>query len=92
MSKDDEIPKHRSYKNTRRWCKGKVGVEHKPIWIDKSKYDIHYSYEYSCQVCQKILNSYHEWRDSSSLYQYSKPEYERPIIGSIEPLKKKDKE
>jgi len=26
--RDDEVPKHRSSKNTKKWCKGKVGVQH----------------------------------------------------------------
>ncbi len=31
---DDEVPKHRNSRKTRRWCKGKVGVEHKPKCVD----------------------------------------------------------
>lgn len=28
--RDDEVMPHKSKKNTRRWCKGKVGREHTP--------------------------------------------------------------
>ena len=84
--------KHKSKKNTRKWCKGKEGREHKPIWVDKSKYEFHFHCEYVCQACQKILNSYREWKDESSLHFLSDNKYyERPTIGSSEPLKKKEK-
>lgn len=28
--KNDEVAAHKSKKNTKQWCKGKVGVEHQP--------------------------------------------------------------
>jgi hypothetical protein len=31
MTEDQEILPHKSRKNTRRWCKGKVGREHSPV-------------------------------------------------------------
>lgn len=37
MIEDDEIPKYRSKKNTKKWCKGKVGVEHKTKWVKGSE-------------------------------------------------------
>ena len=32
--RDDEIPRPRSSRKTRKWCKGKVGVEHTPKCFD----------------------------------------------------------
>ena len=86
---DDEIPKHRSKKNTRKWCKGKEGIEHKPIWQeDKKRNWIASVYlQFVCQVCGKELDSYFEWKNIV----LRKNEYERPTIGSTEPLKKKVK-
>jgi hypothetical protein len=89
IPEESEVPKHKSSKNTRKWCKGKEGKEHNPIWVDKSKYEFHYRYEYVCQTCQKILGSYWEWKEGSSLYKHGSLYYERPTIGSSEPLKKK---
>lgn len=33
------IPKHQAKKNTKRWCRGKVGVEHRFEWIHDTRYD-----------------------------------------------------
>jgi hypothetical protein len=85
---DDEIPKHRSTKKTRKWCKGKEGKAHQPIWEKNLKFSWSESIWliYRCQVCLKELDSYYQGkflnRDNI---------YEQPLIGSSEPLKLKDK-
>lgn len=84
---EDETPKHRSKKNTRRWCKGKVGREHIPVWIKNNKYAMIKDAEwldYVCQDCKKVLDSWF----SISWMQTNKSE--KPVVGSTEPLKKKE--
>lgn len=83
---NDEIPKHQSKKNTRRWCKGKVGVLHKPMWKSHPRYTFRNEtdetrwFVFACQVCDKELDRF---------YPGMQTRYERPKIGSVEPLKKK---
>jgi hypothetical protein len=54
------VPKHRSGKNTRRWCGGKVGREHKSTcmvkrtWNDKVRW-----YVLACTECGKELDHYY---------------------------------
>jgi DNA-directed RNA polymerase subunit RPC12/RpoP len=88
MTKDDEIPKHRSKKNTKKWCKGKEGKMHQPIWEKNDKF--HWSKSiwlvYRCQVCSKEIDNYYQGK-----FLNRDNEYECPTIGSSEPLKLKDK-
>lgn len=35
-----DVPKHRSSKDTRSWCKGKVGRPHVPVWV-QSRIQVH---------------------------------------------------
>lgn len=85
---DDEIPKHRSKKNTKKWCKGKEGREHQPIWEENKKYSIPQSIWliYRCTQCNKEIDFYYEGK-----YLNRSTGYERPIIGSNEPLKVKER-
>jgi hypothetical protein len=89
MHKDDEIPKHKSRKNTRKWCKGKEGVEHQPIWEKNEKFSWTEStwLVYRCQRCAKEIETYYEGK-----FLNLDAAYERPQIGSREPLKLKDKQ
>jgi len=88
IDKDDEIPKHRSKKNTKKWCKGKEGKVHQPIWEKNDKYSWSQSLwlVYRCKECGKEINSYYEGK-----FLNPNSAYERPEIGSSEPLKLKDK-
>jgi hypothetical protein len=85
-----EVPKHQSKKNTRKWCKGKVGVLHQPKWRAwtklpyRGKVDDSTSLEFVCERCGKSLDFWVAWQGLDSAY-------ERPTIGSSEPLKKKTK-
>lgn len=82
MNFDDEIPKHRSKKNTRKWCKGKVGKEHHYTWKkDKDFYAIKLL-QYSCDFCGKVERVF---------YKFDERWYETPQEGSHEPLKEKVK-
>ncbi len=61
-SRDGETPRHRSGKDTKKWCRGKVGIEHKlevftinngiGMWLEKSR-------ELACVVCGKVLDRYY---------------------------------
>ena len=84
---DDEIPKHRSKKNTRKWCKGKEGKVHKPIWEEDAKRSWSKSIWliYRCTECFKEIEYYYEGKWMSN-----HQKYERPQIGSSEPLKLKE--
>ena len=67
-------------KNTRKWCKGKIGIEHKPIWVE-SRGSVFIA-RFSCQACSKIIDYY---VDVESFWKY-----EKPVIGTNIPLKEKD--
>lgn len=45
-------------KNMRRWCKGKVGVEHKPVYRLWRCFGIHTYYHWICERCGKQLWGY----------------------------------
>lgn len=49
---NDEIPKHRSSKDTKRWCKGKVGREHDYVWVAYRPFE-RPSFDASIQECSK---------------------------------------
>ena len=89
--KDDETPKHRSTKNRKKWCGGKVGREHDPMWEDNKRVNSNSVcwYEYICQRCHKSLDTYwrfEQWPESLSHHHT----YEQPVLGSREPLKKRE--
>lgn len=56
-----EIPKHSSKKDTKRWCRGKVGVEHMPKlmgWMETKNYDPINKWDlkvWICESCKKHL-------------------------------------
>jgi hypothetical protein len=51
--KDDEIPKHRSNKDTKRWCLGKVGRKHDKQWVEDTSWRLFKdpSVVYSVEIC-----------------------------------------
>ena len=57
---EPEVPRHKgSKKNTKKWCKGKKGVEHtsilrKKTWRTGEERVLYYSNE--CEKCGKHLN------------------------------------
>ncbi len=61
---EDIEPKHRSKKNTRKWCKGKVGVEHVGKWTKTVKWTVNNYYQKRCIHCNKVLEY---WWDSKWL-------------------------
>lgn len=71
-----EIPKHRSNKDTKKWCKGKIGVEHQlkcmvfSDLLDKSRALV-------CTECGKRLAYYfHPLPDSNGNYkEENKPDW-----------------
>lgn len=79
---DDEVPKHRSKKNTKRWCKGRVGIPHTPRWERRNKWAESLSSVFVCQQCRKELDYWFDlpWRNG----QKNVP----PEVGSTEPLKR----
>ena len=56
MCLEPQIVRHRSKKDTKRWCKGRVGIEHQyGDWVDIFP-DMHLGWridERRCGVCQK---------------------------------------
>ena len=60
----DDTMKHRSKKNTAKWCKGKVGKKHLTHWVHiySSTFDW---YELICTVCNKVCDN---WFTSSLFY------------------------
>jgi hypothetical protein len=56
---DSEVGKHRSSKNTRRWCKGVVGREHKPECVPHGEQSRGYDWRnWQCTACGKVLAHY----------------------------------
>ena len=79
-SAEEEVPKHQSRKkDTKRWCKGKVGHPHEPKWEGDS-----FSSTLICQRCRKHLDFYFGWLGE-------RKKWVAPVIGSSEPLKRKEK-
>ncbi len=94
---DDEIPKHRAKKNKKKWCKGRVGKEHDPMWMEDDRHiypnrdtrppGTIFRLIYKCQNCNKELDKWwvavgNEWWQKG---------YIKPEIGQREPMQKKDK-
>ena len=46
-----EVPRHRSSKDTRKWCRGKTGIEHR---VEVS-YDRPWGVVHFCSVCGKHI-------------------------------------
>lgn len=57
---EPEVPRHKgAKKNTKKWCKGKEGVEHIPVGKTKW-YGDRFGYSYNeCEKCGKRLS--YEW-------------------------------
>lgn len=60
-NRDEEPPKTKARKNKRKWCRGKIGVEHQPKWVYRTHY-VFTTIEYTCQVCGKVLDWGHVGR------------------------------
>lgn len=98
MSKDEEVPRHRSRKDRRKWCRGRVGVDHTPVWGRIVKYgsfgpslEKHDNWlEFKCQVCHKVLDTWSPWINGYGKKRRNPP-FARPVEGSSTPLKREDK-
>lgn len=69
---EEPVDRHigRKKKKTGKWCKGKVGTEHKGKWTIEKRYSFSKSVWYTkvCMVCKKNLNY---WIDDSKNPNYS---------------------
>ncbi len=82
-------------KKTRKWCKGKVGVEHQPAWHDwEGMRALFRGTEcpmlYECVHCQKRLDIWYplpRWYTGGTKSMWDSGP--RPEVGSTEPRKKK---
>jgi hypothetical protein len=50
-----EIEKPRSSKDTKRWCRGKVGALHVKKWLKSTKYTSEW-WDYRCGECGKVFD------------------------------------
>lgn len=56
---DHVDPKHRSSKDTKRWCRGKIGVEHDKQWLEvqegflRKRYALPYNEVFICTRCNR---------------------------------------
>jgi hypothetical protein len=64
VTDDDKPTPHRSHKDTKKWCRGKVGVEHKPEcfkfdagWVNAGSMAVAWR-ELVCTECGKKLASW----------------------------------
>ncbi len=51
-------PAHRSSKNKKRWCRGKVGVEHKLVVVVLRRFTLFPSLVRHCSTCGKEFGTY----------------------------------
>jgi hypothetical protein len=94
MDFDDEERIPSKKKLTRKWCKGKVGVEHEPVWQNWREMRLIYKKEcpmiFECINCKKHLDIWYPrpswYTDAEKSIWDSGP---KPEIGSTEPRKKK---
>lgn len=74
---------------SKKWCL-KKGRLHNPIWVQSEKHskEIVLWYDYECSHCKKVLDKWYtylvSWAKSLTM-----EEYEKPTLGSSEPLKKR---
>ncbi len=57
---EQEVPKHRNKKDTKKWCMGKLGVEHVPV-VFKTKGIHSYRTDLCCKECGKVLEVFVDW-------------------------------
>ena len=60
-----ETHPHRAKKDTKRWCKGVVGREHKPVLVKRDLGSLFHVEEKVCEVCNKRLSwasSFWTWK------------------------------
>jgi hypothetical protein len=84
-------------KRTRKWCKGRVGVEHEPMWRDWHEMSSLYAVTnrdcpmlFECVNCQKHLDIWYpkpSWYTGGTKSMWDSGP--RPEVGSTEPRKKK---
>jgi len=56
---DEKSPKHRSNKDTRKWCRGREGVKHKLKFESDNSWGYRWRWvEAKCKNCGKVLRSY----------------------------------
>ena len=77
-------------KNRRKWCKGREGVEHNPIWVPTVFGNVvsEQSLQYRCQACNKILDTFSEGGRLFLLKYAGWDIGDAPVIGSSEPSNK----
>lgn len=61
-------------KDTKRWCRGKAGVEHRPRWRQCRKAHFYERLVFACEACGKELD--HWW---GTLLNDRRP---KPVVGS----------
>ena len=98
VSPEKEVPKHRGgKKNTRKWCLGKVGRSHDPMWVishrDHSTLykNIYKALEFTCQNCGKVLDTWWAWEMESNNFDKDRKGRKQPEVGSRESLKEREK-
>ena len=98
---DNEIPKHHSKKNKRKWCKGREGIPHDMMWVMDEAHRQRYAnmnlapvgtiaHNYAYRIVYKCLKCHKEfdrWWPGIKMWQDG---YVEPVIGQREPKKKKD--
>jgi DNA-binding XRE family transcriptional regulator len=56
LMSDERDPRHKSSKDTKRWCRGRIGVEHRKVWADaadrfRTRFNLPYYEVLSCVEC-----------------------------------------
>lgn len=78
----------RPKKDRKKWCKGRVGVEHAGKWVKPrggiGAYSLKDMLVYQCQKCKKHLDIW--WGFTAH-----KKRYHKPKEGSTQPLQEKEK-
>lgn len=72
----------RRKKNRSKFCGGKEGKLHQPVWILHNSYSVE-SLIYECTICHKHIDYWFGWWDRVH------SNYQKPEVGSTEPKRKK---
>ncbi len=98
---DDEIPKHRAKKNKKKWCKGKVGIQHDMMWVMDEPSRNYFANrnlqpigttlnDFAYCIIYKCLKCHKEFDRWWPGVKFLQEGYIEPVIGQREPKQKRE--
>lgn len=83
---EDAPVRRKTRRNKKRWCRGKIGVDHDPVWV-AAPGKFHFFHDTRIYKCSKCGKEFEMWYTIS----WARRNWEKPVIGSRDPLRKKTK-